>query len=46
MGLGMEVLGAHSPGSNPGPLLTSPEKALKLSVLRASCTETGLLGGF
>ena len=46
MGLRMQSLGADSPDSNPGSLLSSPEKVLELSVVWDSCMEIGLLEGF
>lgn len=46
MGLSMQVLGAGSPEANPGPLLTSPEKVLQLSMFQDSCAGTGPLDGF
>lgn len=43
--LRMQVLAEDSPGSNPALLLTILEK-VQLSMLQASCMETGLLRGF
>lgn len=45
MRLRIQILGADSLGSNPGPLLTAPEKVLTLSAPQAPYVDTGLSGG-
>lgn len=37
----MQILGAHCPGSNPGPLLTTRGKVLKLSAFRLPVWKQG-----